>query len=108
MVERPDATAQLHREVDRSEDRLDRRAIAALTGKSPIEINDMEIFKALVFERLRLRCGIVIEHGRLIHVAQLEAHALAVLEVDGRKKDHGVHLRKFSISFRPSACDFSG
>ena len=28
------------------------------------------------------------EHGRLVHVALFEAHALAVLEVDGGKEDH--------------------
>ncbi|MDT4878969.1 hypothetical protein FQZ97_1146070 [compost metagenome] len=68
----------------------------------------MQIFKALIFERFGLRGGIVVEHGGLVHVAQLEANALTVLEIDGGEKDHGVHLKKFSISCRPSAWLFSG
>ena len=68
----------------------------------------MEIFEALVLERFGLGGRIVVEHGGLLHVAQLEAHALAVLEVDGGKQDHGVHLRKFSINRSPKAWLFSG
>jgi hypothetical protein len=33
----------------------------------------------------------------------LEAHALALFEIDRRKKNHGFHFRKLAISVRPSA-----
>jgi hypothetical protein len=37
-----------------------------------------------------------------------EAHALAVLEVDGGKENHGVHFRKFEIKASPKRWLFSG
>ena len=40
------------------------------------------------------RVGVV--DRRLVHVAELQAHALAVLEVDGGEQDHGFHLRKLA------------
>ncbi len=51
---------------------------------------------------------IAAEGGRLAHVALDEAHAFAVLEVDGGKQDHGAHSRKLAISLRPSFWLFSG
>jgi hypothetical protein len=32
----------------------------------------------------------------------LQAHGLAVLEVDGGKQDHGFHFKKLAISANPS------
>jgi len=49
----------------------------------------MQIFKALPLERLRLRRRIAVEHGRARHIALLQAHGKAVLEIDGGKQDHG-------------------
>jgi hypothetical protein len=62
-----------------------------------------------------------VKHGRSRHVALLQAHAHAVLEIDGGKQDHeragrdgaklnhhGFHFRKFAISRRPSRWLFSG
>ena len=43
----------------------------------------MQPLEALVFELLRLLRGLRIEHGCARHVALLQAHGLAVLEVDG-------------------------
>ena len=90
------------------EDVLDRGAVDTLTGKGTVEVDDVQIFEALVLEALGLGGGIVVEDRGLVHVAQLQAHALTVLEVDGREKDHGVHPKKFSISLRPRAWLFSG
>ena len=56
----------------------------------------------------RLRGRVGVEHRRLRHVAAHQAHAFAVLEVDGGKEDHGRHLRKLAISARPSVWLFSG
>ena len=68
----------------------------------------MQIFKALSCERTRLRRRIEIEHGRARHVALLQAHALAVLQVNRRKEDHGFHFRKLEIKARPKRWLFSG
>ena len=89
MGERADAAAQLHRVFRCAENGFHRRAVDAFSGKGAVEVNHMQIFKALIFKGLGLRRRIVVEHGGLVHVAQLQAHALAVLEVDGGKKDHG-------------------
>ena len=72
----------------------------------------MQPLEALRLEGLRLRGRVGIVDGRRGHVAELQAHALAVLEVDGGKQDHrrryGFHRRKLAISARPSAWLFSG
>ena len=88
MGQGADTTAELDREFHGLEDRLDRRAIDALTGKGAIEIDDVEILEPLILKALGLGGGIIVEHGGLLHVAQLEAHALAVFQIDGRKQDH--------------------
>ena len=48
----------------------------------------MQPFEALLLEGLRLRGRIGVVDGRRGHVAELQAHALAVLEVDGGEQDH--------------------
>ena len=68
----------------------------------------MQILEALRLERLRLRGRVAVEHGRARHVALLQPHADAVLQVDGGKQDHGVHFRKLAISRSPSLWLFSG
>ena len=103
-----DAAAELHRDFHRSEDALDRRGVHRLAGKRAVEIDDVEIFKALRRERLRLRRRIAVEHRRARHVALFEPHGFAVLQIDGGKQDHGVHCKKFAISARPRRWLFSG
>ena len=78
---------------DRLQDALDRGGIDRLAGEGAVEIDDVEVLEALRLERLRLRRRIAVEHGRARHVALLEAHAEAVLEVDGGKQDHGALSR---------------
>ena len=90
------------------ENALDRGGIDRLAGEGAVEIDDMQIFEALRLEGARLRRRIAVEHGRARHVALLQPHAGAVLEVDGRKQDHGVHFRKLPISANPSRWLFSG
>ncbi len=82
--------------------------IHRLAGKGAVEIDDMQIFEPLFGEGARLRGGIEVEHGRTRHVALFEADALAVLQVDGGKEDHGFHFRKFEIKARPKRWLFSG
>ncbi len=68
----------------------------------------MQPLEAGLGEGARLRAGIAVEGGRPGHVALHEAHAGAVLEVDGGKEDHGAHSRKLAISLSPSLWLFSG
>ena len=56
----------------------------------------MQPLEALILEGFRLGAGVGIVDGRLLHVAELEAHALAVLQVDGGKEDHRVSVLKAS------------
>ena len=64
--------------------------------------------EALPFEVAGLCCRILVVDGGLRHVAKLEAHAAAILQVDGGKEDHGRHLRKLAMRRRPSSWLFSG
>ena len=68
----------------------------------------MQIFETLRLKGARLRGRIVVEDGRAVHVALDEADALAFLEIDCRKQNHGRHLRKLAMSARPSLWLFSG
>ena len=68
----------------------------------------MQLFEPLGGKGAGLRRGIEVEHGRTRHVALFEAHALAVFQVDGGKKDHGFHFRKFEINASPKRWLFSG
>ena len=63
-------------------------ALTGLPAKAPFEIDDVQVTEALGLEGARLRRRIVIENGGLAHLAELEADALAVFQVDGGKKDH--------------------
>ena len=103
-----DAAAELHRDFHRGENALDRRGIHRLAGKGAVEIDDVQIFEALLLEGARLRRRIAVEHRRARHVALLQAHRFAVFQIDGRKQNHGFHFRKFAISASPSFWLFSG
>ncbi len=89
-----DAAAELDRDPHRLENPLDRRRVHRLAGKGAVEIDDVEILEALALEGMRLRRGIAVKHRGARHVALLEPHADAVLEVDGGKKDHGRPLQE--------------
>ncbi len=68
----------------------------------------MKIGEALLREDARLRRRIAAENSRTRHIPLLQAHGLAVLEVDGGKQDHGFHFKKLAISASPSFWLFSG
>jgi hypothetical protein len=82
------AAAELQGNRRRFDDALDRGNIDRLAGKGTVEIDHVEIFEAQRLEGLRLRRRIAVKHRRARHVALLEPHACAVLEVDGGKEDH--------------------
>src|SRR5262249_33777229 len=86
------AATELHRHRRGLQDALDRGDIDRLAGKGAVEIDDVEIFEALLRERPGLRRRIAVKHRRARHVALLEPHAGAVLEIDGGKEDHGRSL----------------
>ena len=88
-----DAAAELRRDGDGFEDGVDRIAVHRLAGEGAVEVDDVQVVEALVLKRARLRGRVVVEHGGGVHLAELEAHALAVFEVDGREEDHGVKSR---------------
>src|SRR3974377_934734 len=85
-----------------------------LSCKRAVEIDHVQIFKACGSKRLGLRGRIEGEHGRTRRVAPLEPpplaepDALAVLQVDCGKQDHGFHFKKFEIRASPNRWLFSG
>ena len=81
------AAAELDRQADGFEDALDRGGVHRLAGEGAVEIDDVQIFEALHLEGARLRRRIAVEDGRARHVALLEPHGEAFLEVDGGKED---------------------
>ena len=88
-----DAAAELHGNGDGIEDRVDRVAVHRRAGEGAVEIDEVQVGEALLLEGARLRRRIVVEDGGGFHVAQLQAHALAVFQVDGGKEDHRVLSR---------------
>ena len=107
-VQVADTAAELYRHGDRLEHRLDGQRIDRLAGKGAVEIDHMQIFEALRGEAPRLRRGIEVEHRGARHVALFQTHALAVLQIDGGKENHGFHFKKFEISASPKRWLFSG
>ena len=102
------AAAELHRQADGFQNAVDRVAVHRLAGEGAVEIDDVQILEALHLEGVRLRRRIAMKNGRARHVALLQPHGEAFLEVDGGEQDHGVHFKKFAISLSPSRWLFSG
>ena len=102
------AAAELHRNADRLQDAIDRVGIHRPAGEGAVEIDDVQKFEALHLEGARLRRRVAVEDGGARHVALLQAHGQAFLQIDGGEEDHGAHLKKLAISFKPSRWLFSG
>ena len=85
-----DAAAELHSQIDRGADRLDRFAVDRAAGEGAVEVDDMQPREAGFGELPSLGGGIRVEHGGARHIAAEEANAGAILEIDGRVEDHGV------------------
>jgi hypothetical protein len=88
MGKRTDAATELDRVLRRLEDRFDGSAVDALAGEGAVEVDHVQPLETLVLEGLSLGAGIIVVDGGLVHVAELETNALAILEVDGGEKDH--------------------
>ena len=83
-------------------------AFIGLPAKAPSRSTTCRYSKPCAAKAARLRRRIEVEHGGARHVALLEAHALAVLQIDGGKEDHGFHFKKFEIRASPKRWLFSG
>ena len=105
-----DAAAELHRDIGRLEDALDRSGVHRLAGKGAVEVDDVEILEAGHLEGVRLRRGVVVEHRRARHVALLEPDRASVLEVDRGEQDLIRHSgsRANGSGQRPAEARLSG
>ena len=69
--------------------RGDRRLVDRMALDRAVEIDQMQPFAAGIGECLGLGRRAVVEHRGPRHVAAQQAHALAVLEIDGGEENHG-------------------
>ncbi len=103
-----DAAAELNRDRNAVEHALDRLQVHGGARERTVEIDDMHPFEARILEAARHRRRVGAVDGRLIHVALLQPDDLALFEIDGGIKDHGVHLIKLRIRVSPRVWLFSG
>ncbi len=96
--QRAHAAAQLHRDRDGVEDRLDRRAVHRPALGRAVQVDHVQPLEAGRDPGPGLVGRVVVEHGRGGEVAVHHAHALAVLQVDGGIEDHGRHSRMLASS----------
>ncbi len=112
MGEGADAATKLNRVARRAKNGLDRRAVDAFALEGAVEVDDMQPFEALLLEGFRLRRRILVIDRRRVHLAELQADALAILQIDGGKEDllrhQGFQRKKFAIRARPRVWLFSG
>jgi len=95
------AAAELDRDAHRFENSVDSGCVHWLAGKGAIQVDDVQMLKALLLEGVRLRGGIPVENCGTSHIALLQPNGDSLLEIDGGKKNHGFHFKKFAISARP-------
>ena len=90
-VEVADAAAELHRDLlaDDAHDFADCELVLWHARHRAIEVDDVDSLGALLEPVLRHRGGIFGEHGRRVHFALLQAHAVTVLDVDRGNDLHG-------------------
>src|SRR5262249_24461372 len=90
-VEIADAAAELDRKLaaDGFGNRPDPLLVFQPTGGGAVQIPDVQPPRAEVEPALRGRRRVVGEYSGLVHRALLQAHALAVLEVDRGNDQHG-------------------
>jgi hypothetical protein len=99
------AATELYRDPNGRQDRSNRSRIDRPACEGAVEVDQVQVTKALALEGLGLGRGIIVEHGGRRHVAELQAHALAVFEVDGGKQDH-VEVSHMRAAPQPSVCCF--
>ena len=89
-IEIPDPAAKLHRQcvAGRLSDVADRLLVLRPACRGAVQIDHVQTPRALRGPVLRHRRRVVGEHGRGLHVALFEAHAVAVLQVNGGDDQH--------------------
>ena len=89
-IEVADAAAELNRNraIDAFEDRLDAGFVFRLARGGAVEVNHMQATRALLDPLRSHRARIVRKNGGIVHVALLQAHTLAVLEINRRDDQH--------------------
>ena len=85
MLQAPDASTQLDRIAGTSNDLLYRMTIDRLAIHGPIQVNDVQPLKALIFKGLSLRARIVAIYRGLVQITFEQPHDLSTLQVDCRK-----------------------
>ena len=90
-VEIADAAAQLHRDLlaDHADDLADRELVLRHAGDRAVEVDEVQPLRAVLEPVLRHRRRVLGEHRRRMHLALLQAHAVAVLDVDRGNDLHG-------------------
>src|SRR5450830_1139693 len=90
-VQIADTAAELHRNVIAHclEDGLDGRIVLGLAGKGAIEVDQVQAAGALVDPVQGHGGRVFTKGGGLVHVTLLEAHAVAVFEIDRGNELHG-------------------
>ena len=83
-----DAAAQLGGHLGRAQDILNRLGVHRLAREGPVQVHKVQPLTPRIHKRLRLRGGVVVEHGRLIHLALVQADTLAILQIDSGIEDH--------------------
>ena len=76
----------MYGDFDARQNGFDGARVYGFTGERAIKIDDVQPIEPLIRKRGRLRRWIVVEDGRLVHVALDEAHTAPVLQVDGGEK----------------------
>ena len=78
------AAADLDRDRQRAAQRRNRGAVHRQAAHRAVEVDDVQVLRALVHPTLADGDGIVAVHRLGAHVAAQQAHTLAALQVDGR------------------------
>ena len=88
-----DAAPDLDRYVGMClDDVMDDPGVLRLTGERSVEVDDMKPAGAGLDPACRYRDRVVGEHGRRVHAPFAQAHALAILDVDGGNEKHLVRV----------------
>src|SRR5579883_1423831 len=81
------SASKLDRQWHAFEDALDRAGIDRTAGERAVQIDHVQILEPLSRKAHSLGGRVTIEHGCTPHVALLQAHADAVLQIDSGKQD---------------------
>src|SRR5205085_10267406 len=100
-VQVTDAAPQLHGDVvaDRPQDGTHGGVVLRLAGEGAVQVHQVETPGAAFQPGPRHGGGVLAERGGLVHVALLEAYAVAVFQVDRGNQEHGKVLQATGGSF---------